>query len=301
MLQYDVFVLAGWYASFVVAGIALHGYLNRRAKFQVRGCSLVMMAALVAGLILPWYAQHRIIRAVYSIASLVHTLRVVEALLQPDKLRLRSAIFVVAYVQCFHDLTHMQPVRPGHRWSAALAIVRDNWRSLLIAGSSMALLVALDKLLEPIPMLLYPAQHTLQLLVTSASIVAIEFIYRPMVLLAGGSLPCMHARPWQAKSLVQFWRQWNTCVQAQLHATIYMPIRRMLPGTVAIAVVFGASGLLHMYPTLLVSLSWRARLKILAFFLIQPLGMAWLPSNRATLWTWLSITGWLLWPLELTS
>jgi len=122
--------------------------------------------------------------------------------------------------------------------------------------------------------------------------------------LGGYIFPPLMDEPEQSLSVREFWKRWHTVMQKLLMKYVFVPCKNSgLPPTVAAALTFFASGLIHILPIIMSKPNdWLATMSMISYFLIQlsvitlekPLGVySWNKQHKwaARMWTIANLFG----------
>eukprot|EP00994_Dinema_validum_P001627 NODE_1336_length_1001_cov_101.114496_g1029_i0.p1 GENE.NODE_1336_length_1001_cov_101.114496_g1029_i0~~NODE_1336_length_1001_cov_101.114496_g1029_i0.p1 ORF type:complete len:280 (-),score=50.68 NODE_1336_length_1001_cov_101.114496_g1029_i0:126-965(-) len=254
----------------------------------------------------PYCMAKPILRVVYSLASVTHTMRLL--VLWGDDLQWANRRG--GSPPCEVDVHHWVLRPPGREWIRTLRRVafvhvyhdlrrahrRPRWRVLMDLGAAVAVaapvLGATAAMAAVLTTAATPAR-TLLLAVTgmahqTAVLYIVDVFYRLWLLPFGWDAPpCMH-HPWAAVSVGSLWRHhWNWPIQAMLQQVVWAPVGTRVGQAAALGVTFVASGALHVYPMGLVGCSVVDCGQVLAFFIVQPVLICaerWL-RVRGSAWT----------------
>ena len=182
------------------------------------------------------------------------------------------------------DLVREQRSRPADARVLQVIIVFD-WRQATRATRQLDLRGALRTVVYAslatlaVLCVFFTRTHSLMLWLGSlgaaiaiwAAAEALSTLVTVLVRLTGWSLPSLHHRPIESKTLAELWgSRWNLTVTRWLHATVFLPVARRHGARVGLLATFVVSALFHAY---IAFAGGGARLALWmgSFFIVQAL------------------------------
>lgn len=111
---------------------------------------------------------------------------------------------------------------------------------------------------------------------------------------AGWSLPSLHDRPAESKSLAELWgRRWNLTVTRWLHGAVFVPVARRHGAKLGLLAAFLVSALFHAYMAYAGG-GWILALSMGSFFVVQAVLILVERALRVTRWPAYAARVWML-------
>ena len=239
------------------------------------------------------------VRFVYSLATLMRVLRVVEAIVDADHFEPRGVLYTVKFCFLYHDIRRASRFHDeDERREAFTNATKEAAATLAGVAASVALLRALPDV-RTAPRSTLPLLTVVSVFRFYCAVTFVEAAYRAHLAYYGVRAPVCYDEPWKAETVNEFWAvRWNQAIARQMRNVCYKPTLQ-LSGNKRLAevAVFSGSALLHAFPVALLGGSKRAIASTLAFFAAQPmLVMVERTFKLKGLW-WAQLAGWSTAPL----
>jgi len=246
-------------------------------------------------LVLPWYMNHYILRSMYGMATVPHFVRIIELVREREYFKDKSTWYCFLFVHFFHDLRQARVVSPQFAvFLRLIKEVRQNFGNLayylffpLILGYTIKQLT-LEIVINAVfalslhlwiwnfgpkeqPIVWYTVRWGLCVVCLYHGLFAVDLIFRcSLVLTCSMDVPPIHNRPILSKTLKEFWsKRWNVVIQTLLATNIFFPLAKRGYRNLGLFATFFVSGFFHIYPLLMLGLSWWSTLSMFTFFIIH--------------------------------
>lgn len=273
----DAFVLLLFYAAFI-ASPAMVALGRKEAARLFWGIGVMCPLAL----------EHPEIRAMYGLASLLFSFRLI-VLLKGISLFKTMGTYIV-FVHSYHDL-RLAYKRSRVESAKSLGLQAMLWGPAAAASGFVGHYL-LARCQESFNVFLLVGGAACFAVYACASLYMLDVFYRTWLVVAAKDAPCVMQSPWRASSVSEFWsRRWNSTMQQLFKETCVLDPRRPL----GVFAIFLTSSLLHVYPLLLLGLSWKLCTVPVIFFILQGCAVVCerrVGACRGRLWTtcWILLT-----------
>ncbi|KAK3241582.1 hypothetical protein CYMTET_48658 [Cymbomonas tetramitiformis] len=268
--------LRNWFAILFFSlffGLAIYTCTHKNSVRGGARAYFPVLLGLIPSIVVPWFLTYTpIMRAFYGLACTVMMLRLVIMVNNPHHFENCSFNYRMTFVVWVGsdyrtarkmEAKHVPALRNPRLGDVACALV-------LCVSSQLSLQFGyMDALLGDL------GRWTAAACLMYNSMTMLDGVYYlPLLHFAHIEvLPAMDG-PIYSTNLKEFWgTKWDKAVQMLLLFSVYKPLQKAGLKTFAIIATFAASGLLHVYPLLLVGLSPLNFAYMFMFFMLQPVLM----------------------------